>query len=199
MGGHIGERALQDKLAKRFYWEGMSTHCRQHVAFCKECQFAKTSKLSRAEEVLHPIPIPMGKVWYQVGIDLMGPLPETEHGYKFILTCICYFSKMVELYPLRRKHSMEVSAALYQLTTRHGCPAIIISDQGREFVNDLSRRLYKLTRTTHRITSAYHPQVCNFSPRRCLVQSSSRVNNENICYLFRQMDWWSVKTEPLRA
>ena len=39
------------------------------------------------------------------------------------------------------------------------CPETLITDQGREFVNDLSSALYNLTNTEHRITSAYHPQV----------------------------------------
>ena len=40
-----------------------------------------------------------------------------------------------------------------------GCPEILSTDQGREFVNELSSELYTLTNTENRITSAYHPQV----------------------------------------
>ena len=36
---------------------------------------------------------------------------------------------------------------------------MIISDQGREFVNTITEELFKKTKTKHRITSAYHPQV----------------------------------------
>ena len=39
-----------------------------------------------------------------------------------------------------------------------GCPETLITDQGREFVNELSSALYTFTNTEHRITSAYHPQ-----------------------------------------
>ena len=46
---------------------------------------------------------------------------------------------------------------------RLGCPSVIISDQGREFVNQVSSCLFEKTKTEHRITSAYHPQVnCPF-------------------------------------
>ena len=41
-----------------------------------------------------------------------------------------------------------------------GCPETLITDQGREFVNELSSELYQITNNDHRITSAYHPQVC---------------------------------------
>ena len=36
---------------------------------------------------------------------------------------------------------------------------MIISDQGREFVNSVTDELFIKTKTKHRITSAYHPQV----------------------------------------
>ena len=40
---------------------------------------------------------------------------------------------------------------------------VVISDQGREFINQLSDCLFKKTNTEHQITSAYHPQVSNSS------------------------------------
>lgn len=35
----------------------------------------------------------------------------------------------------------------------------MISDQGREFVNAVSKLLFSMTKTEHRISSAYHPQT----------------------------------------
>ena len=36
----------------------------------------------------------------------------------------------------------------------------MISDQGKEFVNNLNKELFQKTGIEHRIASAYHPQVC---------------------------------------
>jgi len=36
---------------------------------------------------------------------------------------------------------------------------MLITDQGRGFINELSSALYNMTRTNHCVTSAYHPQV----------------------------------------
>lgn len=53
-----------------------------------------------------------------------------------------------------------INFCLYpQVICRFGCPEVLITDQGREFVNHLSSKLYNMTNTDHRITSAYHPQV----------------------------------------
>ena len=52
-------------------------------------------------------------------------------------------------------------ASLYSLKVmcRFGSPETLITDQGREFVNELSAELYSITKTERRITNAYHPQV----------------------------------------
>ena len=43
--------------------------------------------------------------------------------------------------------------------SRYGCTKVIISDQGREFVDQISQKLFQMTKTEHRISSAYHPQT----------------------------------------
>ena len=48
---------------------------------------------------------------------------------------------------------------MYALIIRYGAPKIIISDQGREFVNTVCKKLFKLTNVHHNISSAYHPQT----------------------------------------
>ena len=42
---------------------------------------------------------------------------------------------------------------------------MVISDQGREFVNQVSKDLFSITNTEHRISSAYHPQTNGLSER----------------------------------
>ena len=81
-------------------------------------------------------------------------------GHVAIVMAVCYFSKWIEARPLKSKEASEVARFLYEdIICRHGCVAIQINDQGREFVNSVSAELHALTGTTQRITSAYHPQV----------------------------------------
>ena len=56
---------------------------------------------------------------------------------------------------------------------RMGCPETLITDQGREFVNELSFELYSITNTEHHITSAYHPQSNGLTERFNQTLSSS--------------------------
>ena len=68
---------------------------------------------------------------------------------------------------------------------RFGCPNVIISDQGREFVNKVSRHLFAMTHTEHRISSAYHPQTNGLVERfnQTLQRSLVKLVNSN------QSDW----------
>ena len=54
---------------------------------------------------------------------------------------------------------------LYKLITRHGVAEIVMSDQGFEFVNKVNQKLFELTGTDHRISSAYHPQTNGLDER----------------------------------
>ena len=56
------------------------------------------------------------------------------------------------------KEAKHVAEFLYKMILRHGSPLEIISDQGREFCNQLVDQLEELTGFKRKITSAYHPQ-----------------------------------------
>ncbi len=43
-----------------------------------------------------------------------------------------------EAFPLKSKSALEVAKNLCTVIYRHGCPKRILSDQGREFVNQVS-------------------------------------------------------------
>ena len=104
--------------------------------FYNECTniFSKFDKFS-AE--LHPIPV-KDEVWHTIGVDLIGPLPETQKGNKYIMTVSCLFSKWPEATALPDKTATGVAEFLLLCFTRHGCCKVKISDQGREFVNQVN-------------------------------------------------------------
>ena len=89
---------------------------------------ASINKFTKQHPELHPIPV--SDVWKQIGIDLIGPLPETESGNKYIITATDYFSKWPEAAPLQDKTALGVAEFLFSLFCRHGWPEIVLSDQG---------------------------------------------------------------------
>lgn len=70
-------------------------------------------------------------------MDLIGPLKETARGKKYILTMTDLFSKFVIAEPLQSKSAVEVSAAITAKFYMFGMVSKVITDQGREFVNEV--------------------------------------------------------------
>ena len=132
---------------------------------CKRCDRCQRTNhlLERPRSELHPIPVT--KVWNRVGIDLVGPLPETRAGNKYIKTLCDYFSKWPEAAPLQSKCAEGVADFLFQVFCRHGWPKIVQSDQGREFINEVNDCLFKSTNLKHCVSTAYHPQTNGLDER----------------------------------
>ena len=76
------------------------------------------------------------------------------------------------------KEAKHVAEFPYKMILRHGCPLEIVSDQGREFCNQLVDLLEELTGFKHKITSAYHPQSNGLDERFNQTLKAQRQPNE---------------------
>ncbi|KAL5477394.1 hypothetical protein EMCRGX_G024189 [Ephydatia muelleri] len=155
-GGHFGRDKTLLKISERFYWIGMVNDVKEYCKTCEKCQKANR-KFDKFSAELHPIPV-KDEVWHTIGVDLIGPLPETQKGNKYIMTVSCPFSKWPEATALPDKTARGVAEFLFLCFTRHGCCKVKISDQGREFVNQVNDELCRLCGIQCNMTSAYHPQ-----------------------------------------
>ena len=57
--------------------------------------------------------IPFQEAWYQVGMDLVGPLPVTPAGNKFLMTITDYYTKWAVAAALKDKTALSVANVLY--------------------------------------------------------------------------------------
>ena len=85
----------------RYYWARVLEDCDETVKRCDVCQ-RTSKKFEKPSAQLHPIKV-KDTVWHRIGIDLVGPLPETSRGNKYLITCTCYFRKWPEAAPLKSK------------------------------------------------------------------------------------------------
>ena len=155
--------------------------------------------------MLHPIPV--SDTWKKVGIDLIE-LPQSRNGNRYCITLTDYFSKWPEAEAIPTKEAKHVAAFLYKMILRHGYPEEIVSDQGREFCNQLIDLLEQLTGFKHKITSAYHPQSNGLDERlnQTLKSKLQQLVNEhmddwdelidNILFAYRSSRQDSTKCTP---
>ncbi|GKA63294.1 reverse transcriptase domain-containing protein [Tanacetum coccineum] len=88
----------------------------------------------------------------------MGPFPSSR-GNKYILVAVDYLSKWVEAKALPTNDARVVCKFLKSLFARFGAPRAIISDRGTHFCNDQFANVMLKYRVTHRLSTAYHPQI----------------------------------------
>ena len=77
LSGHQGQDNTYQKISEHYYWPGMKNDVQEYVCSCMICQ--KRHRRS-GEAPLEPItkhPTP----FFQIGIDVMGPLPKTLTGF----------------------------------------------------------------------------------------------------------------------
>ena len=98
--------------------------------------------------------------FYQIGIDIVGPLKIMERGNKYIVTAMDYFTKWPEARALRTADAQEVARFIYEdIICRHECPKKILSDRGSHFNNKLVKSLMEEFQIKHNFSIPYHPKT----------------------------------------
>ena len=94
--GHLGVRKTKEKVQSRYYWVGLSQDVRDFVRLCSLCTRRKSLKNRRSPLQQYMVGAPLERI----AMDILGPLPITERGNKYILVIGDYFTKWVEAYPI---------------------------------------------------------------------------------------------------
>ena len=152
--GHFGMQPTILRAQAKWWYPGMVSELRRKVKTCSAC-LAKARVKNK--DCVHK-PRRSGFPGERLNIDLVGPLPESIHGNKYILTIEDAFSRWCQAIPIRNKEAKHVADALIE---RHvcifGCPLEILSDQGGEFVNRTWEELCKRLEINKKTTPPYNP------------------------------------------
>ena len=94
----------------------------------------------------------------RVHLDMMGPLPKSDRGNKYIMVMVDQFSRWVEIQPLP-EISAETTAwtAIDHFFSRFGYPLQIHTDQGKNFDGNLFKAMCDLLQITKTRTTPYQP------------------------------------------
>ena len=153
MAGHLGKKKTADRLLNRFYWPGLfEEHCRT----CGPCQKSSTRGVKKAPLV--PLPI-MDEPFRRIAMDIVGPLPRSSSGKKYILVICDYATRYPEAVALRTIDANAVAEELLPFFARVGVPEEILTDQGTNFTSQLLAEVYKLLQIKPIRTTPYHPQT----------------------------------------
>lgn len=201
--GHLGTEATFNKIRSRYYWPQFYDDIKKYVESCDACQ---RRGRPRKNNELHPIPV--NSPFYQIGIDIVGPLPRTQRGKKYIVTAMDYLTKWPEARALTEATAEKVADFIYeQIICQHGCPQIILTDRGTHFNNNMVNRLLEKFKIKHLLSTPYHPQTNGLVERfnRTLCESLAKMSDKTndwdlfippVLFAYRTTKHSTTKIEP---
>jgi hypothetical protein len=153
---HPGFVQTYSKMARSYYWPGMSKDIRKHVKECDLCQRTKVSNQPPIGE-LHPLPIPQ-RPWQSIG---MGSIPVSRSGNHMILIIVDRLTKMAHFIPTTTNVTAKQTAELFlrHVFQYHGIPDSISSDRDPKFTSHFWKNLHKILEINLLMSTAEHPQT----------------------------------------
>ena len=154
---HMGVERKYELIRVNAYWPGLQTDVQKFVTTCERCQLSKSS-VNRNKAPLQSIftARPM-ETW---AMDIMGPLPCSASGYRYILVATDLFTKWVEAIPLVDQTASAVAHAFVEKCVfRFGAPRSLLTDQGSNFESLLMREVCLLLGIKKLRTSPFHPRT----------------------------------------
>ena len=143
--GHAGvDKTLQRLHDQKKTWPGMRQDITRFIKQCPACQFMKDTGVPIA---IKPFNLTVFNPMDRLNIDTIGPLPPDEEGNKYIIVIIDVFSRFIELYPCKNVTAEAATRAILQHMGRYGPPGEILTDNGSQFIAEVTQQLIQVVDT----------------------------------------------------
>ena len=156
MAGHLGKHKTSCRILQRFYWPSLYQDVARYCKQCEQCQKCAPPRTRKAP--LIPLPI-MDEPFQRIAMDIVGPLPCSNSGKRYILVVCDYATRYPEAIPMSSIDANHIAEELVKLFARVGVPQEILTDQGTNFTSQLLQEMYRLLCIKPIRTTPYHPQT----------------------------------------
>jgi len=183
IGGHQGIERTIKRIKLLHDWPNLAKDVEKYIKKCTLCQRNKLSRKIKMPLVLTDTP---DKPFKKCALDIVGPLPISNNGNKYLLTFQDNLTKFSKAIPIANQEANTVAKEFAtKIICEYGIPEIILTDQGTNFVSDIFKNTCKLLKISKIQTTAYHPQSNGALERshRTLVEYIRHFINDE------QSDW----------
>ena len=203
---HQGVSRTVGFISQKYWWETLRDDVSAFIKQCELCAKRKTGK-----RVIAPLgdALVAREFLDVVSLDIVGPLPVTERGNKYLLTFIDHFTRYCEAIPIARQDTETIARVFVtKIITQLGVPKKLLTDRGANFTSALIKETCKLLKIKKLQTSSYHPQangVCERMHKLLIdmlshfVRKDARNWDEYVPYAimaYRAMPHCSTKYSP---
>ena len=181
--GHLGIKKTLGRVKERFFWPGSTKDVKD---WCRECDLCASRERPTRQPRAPLRTYNVGSPLERVALDVLGPLPVSDRGNKYILVVGDYFSKWTEAYAIPNQEATTVARVLVEeFVARFGIPRQIHSDQGRNFESKVFQEMCQTLGMDKTRTTPLHPQSDGMIERfnRTIEGMLSKFVAEN------QRDW----------
>jgi hypothetical protein len=155
-GGHLSAPKVFQRIRCKYYWPSMKDDIHK---WCQQCELCAARKRPRRYEKAPLCPIKAKGPFERIAMDVLGPLPKTLSGNRYILVCVDLFTKWVEAFAMPDQTADTIARLLVEeIIIRYGPPSEVLTDRGANFLSSTMEAVWKIF-SIHKInTSPYHPQ-----------------------------------------
>ncbi len=106
---HQNADVMYYHISKRYLWQNMRKDIKEYVKTCFQCQQRGSMKQNNQKRTIPPTDI-----FERWGVDIVGSLPITREGNRYIIVAMDYFSRWLEARPLKTANADTVATFLYE-------------------------------------------------------------------------------------
>jgi hypothetical protein len=163
VSGHKGVKKTYAAMKVDLVWTNMEKDIAKYIGKCKTCQQYKNYDNRKNPYKTTPIP---SRCFDEISLDVVGPLPVTSSGMKYILVIQDRLSRWISFLPMNNTSAETTSRVfLKDWICVYGPPKKILTDRGRNFVSAYFQGLAKLLGAKPVNTVAYRPQANGMNER----------------------------------
>ena len=154
---HPGATHQYNHMKKYVYWNNMIQDIQLYVNICTTCQKNKSNKNYKNHgHYKYKKTTYFGEL---LNIDLVGSLPVTTHGNKYILTMQDDFTAVVDAIPLKDITQVSCFHGINSTWFKtYGEPDSILFDNGSQLVSKINLKLLELHDINIKLIKEYHQQ-----------------------------------------
>jgi RNA:NAD 2'-phosphotransferase (TPT1/KptA family) len=152
---HAGFERSYMAISRSYFWHGMYTQVKEYTKTCQTCQKSKTYGLNKA--LLKPLEVVNG-FGRKLHCDYVGPIIQTNEGFKYIFSVIDSFTTWTWLFPTKDMTAETAVKCLVQVVKEIGCFTTLVSDQAQALTGKIMQGFCNLFGIKKIRTSPYFPR-----------------------------------------